>query len=520
MFTIIDRYILRSTFAPFIFGASTVVFIYLMQFLMRYLDQLVGKGLDTWIILQLIALSLAWMVVLAVPVGALFASLMAFGSMSAVHEITIIKASGTSLFRMMRPAALAGILLSVALFWFNDNALPDANHQSKNLLADIKRKKPTFALEGGQFSTQLEGYTILARRVDSLTGNLYSVTIYDNTNAAYQNIVSADSGIIKTAPHYDKYLMTLFHGEVHQAYVNRMSNYKIIRFETYRIAIDAGGFEFERTAEGMTSRSDREMRISEMRAVAAESRNLGMQARRRLDSALAYHLNALMDGEKYPAPPERTEPRPTLRNMPLPGEAIPRAPRRAAPLGNPLRGRGAAIGKRDSALQAQALARLRGETERDSIRRTLASARRLAAERVANLRSEVLTNKLQYEDMSRRADQYEVEIQKKYAIPFACFLFVIVGCPLGVITRGGNFGLSAGYSLLFYIFYWACLIGGEKLADRGIMNPFWSMWLGNILIGIIGVVLAFRVNYESYEFLGINRVVRFFARILKRTQKA
>jgi lipopolysaccharide export system permease protein len=103
------------------------------------------------------------------------------------------------------------------------------------------------------------------------------------------------------------------------------------------------------------------------------------------------------------------------------------------------------------------------------------------------------------ESFRRRAEldterKYLVEIHKKYAIPAACILFVIVGCPMGIITKGGNFGVSAAVSLGFYVLYWISLIGGEKLADRGFMSPALAMWLGNILLAVIGVAVTTRVN--------------------------
>jgi lipopolysaccharide export system permease protein len=92
------------------------------------------------------------------------------------------------------------------------------------------------------------------------------------------------------------------------------------------------------------------------------------------------------------------------------------------------------------------------------------------------------------------ANKYLVEIHKKYAIPFACLLFVIVGSPLGILTKGGNFGTSAMYSLGFYVIYWMSMIGGEEFADRGYLSPLVAMWLGNIIIGVIGVWITVRVN--------------------------
>ena len=123
----ISRYIFRAHIGPFFFGAFTVMFVFLLQFLINFLPQLVGKDLGAWIITQLIALNLAWMITLAVPMGVLVSSLMAFGNLGSTNEITIIKSGGGSLLRMMRPMLITGVLLSIALFWFNDFVLPDAN---------------------------------------------------------------------------------------------------------------------------------------------------------------------------------------------------------------------------------------------------------------------------------------------------------------------------------------------------------------------------------------------------------
>ncbi|MPM91608.1 hypothetical protein SDC9_138739 [bioreactor metagenome] len=116
-----------------------------------------------------------------------------------------------------------------------------------------------------------------------------------------------------------------------------------------------------------------------------------------------------------------------------------------------------------------------------------------------SLHSSILSN-------NEIANTYEVEIHKKYAIPFACIIFVLIGCPLGIITKGGNFGLSAAITLVFYIIYWACLIAGEKLADRLVISPFLSMWAGNIILGIAGILLTFKANNDSLSFSPIDIV--------------
>jgi len=439
---LISRYILRSHIAPFLFGTFTVVFLFLFQFLYNHIDQLLGKGLSEWVIIQLVGLNVAWMLVLAVPLGVLFSTLMAFGSMSAFHEITIMKASGASLIKMMTPVLFFSLLLSGWLFWFNDKVLPEANHKAKTLMGDINRKKPTFAIEPGQFSSQLDGYTILSREVDSLSGILKGVTIYDNTQQK-QNIISADTGILKFNADYTKIIVNLYSGEAHQFVPRSVSDYKIVEFDRYQVFIDAQGFAFERTSEKSTTRGDREMSIEDMSQIVIRAKDKAADADQRLDSLINDHYNHLVINDRVPSPAALSKER-----------------------------------KVDTSRSA----------ELQNVDR-----------RLSFFRSRIYSDVFQKKDYERRVMQYNVEIQKKYAIPFACFIFVFVGAPLGIRTRGGNFGISAAITLGFYIFYWACLIGGEKLADRSIISPFFSMWLGNIVVGIIGIFLTLKVNNETFS---------------------
>jgi lipopolysaccharide export system permease protein len=447
--------------------------------LSKYLNDLIVKGLDIWIIIQLIGLNLAWMLVLAIPMGVLFASLMSFGNLSSTNEITIIKSSGGSLFRMMMPVVISGILMTIFLFWFNDNVLPEANHQAKVLLSDIERKKPTFSLEAGQFSTQLDGYTILARQIDSLSGTLKAVTIYDRTKGSRLSIASSDSGSVRFNSSYTKIIIDLFNGEAHQLSQNDYKDYRIIKFEKYQVIIPASGFAFERTAEGMISRGDREMKISDMQKIVDEAKkSASIYEKKILENA--YKFYNYLDG-----------------NSPSDEKIVPAysSSKNKTPIDSTL------IFISGTGIIAE------------NVKAGLLDAER----RISMLKSSLLSDFFQVKDYYQRAKSYEVEIHKKYAIPFACLLFVLIGCPLGIITRNGNFGISAAISLGFYIFYWACLIGGEKLADRGLISPFLSMWAGNFIIGTFAIIILIRVNNESASFNLVHKIVTFFKSKIKIT---
>ncbi|MCX7929333.1 MAG: LptF/LptG family permease [Chlorobi bacterium] len=423
--TIVARYIIRTHIPPFVFGASVVMFLFLMQFLLRVLDELVGKGIGALVIAQLIVLNLAWMVVLAVPIGVLFSTLMAFGKLAQTHEVTALKASGMSLLQMMLPAIVTGAALTAVVFWFNDAVLPDANHRAKTLLMDIQRKKPTLALQPGQFSSQLEGYTILARWIDSSQTAMRGLTIYDRRDNARMTIVNADSGHLAFSPSYRYVLLHLYRGDVHQYGRQRRGDYRYIRFEQQQVIIPAYGFLLERSNESTVMRGDREMHIRDMEEIVHAARQQQQIQRTIIDRAIEAYLTDLL---------------------------------KVSP----------------------------------------SSHHQAWLERTALLASQLGSASYQYDDADQRARQYEVEIVKKYVIPVACVVFVLVGCPLGIRTRGGSFGMSALISLFFYILYWACLIGGEKLADRQVLPPE-ILWSANILLAAIGIALLVTTSNESFR---------------------
>jgi lipopolysaccharide export LptBFGC system permease protein LptF len=565
------------------------------------LEQLVGKGLSEWLIIKLIVYNMSWMVILAVPMGVLFSSLMAFGSMSMAHEVTIVKASGGSLIRMMMPVIVAAFGLYIGLFLFNDIILPESNHQVKIMMNDIQRKKPSFALEKGLFSTQLDGYTILSRNVDSISGVLSGVTIYDMTRFQNRNIISADSGWISFTPDYKKLVLDLKDGEVHQFAVNFVDNYKIIRFTDYRIAMSAYGFAFEQSNADMVSKGDREMNVADMTTIVDTAESNKRNIFKKIDSSISKSINDFIAGHTKITPdtikslktsnidstlaikPDTTKsvnknniaekkklivPKLTKKDD-LETKEIKKTEKKedkskdsgltyleivnqkfkkAIKEGNSDINRENVVDDINNQKNIKkALDEEKKKFDEDSAKTALIkiavdkktgnsepAKRNKVKKEVTNLIPDVVEQKnvkssisfdttypevlnriLQQTNLIKstiqtdinnlkffdsRSEQYQVEIYKKYAIPFACLIFVFVGAPLGVITKGGNFGISAGISLAFYIFYWACLIGGEKLADRGILAPWLAMWMANIIVGIIGILLTLRVSNESIKF--------------------
>ena len=433
--SILSRHILQRHLVPFLFSVLVLVFIFLLQFIMQKMDQLAGKGLSAGVIAELIVMNLAWMLVLAVPMAVLVATLMAFGNLSSGNEITAMRASGVSLYKMVAPVLVLSGIVCYLLILFNNHVLPDANHRAKMLLTDIYRKKPTFSLVPGLFSDprEIQGYSILVRKTFEHTNDLEGVTIFDYTNSAVTTTVTAERGTVSFSPDYQKLIMDLSDGEIHELSTTDFSRYRKIRFEKHRIAMNAEGFDFQRSQESAFSRGDRELSAQAMNAIVDSLRQL-------LDTSRA-HIAGFMKKE--------------LTTVFSPVKLSPLLPQ--------------------SAIQPK-----------------IAAQNRLV----------MLTTSLEGEQSratyyARRIHEYSVEIYKKYSIPFACIVFILIGAPLGIMARRGTFGVAASLSLGFFLLYWACLIGGEKLADRGFIHPWFGMWSANIIIGLMGLYLTFRTARES-----------------------
>jgi len=430
---LIYRYILKAHFAPFIISFFIIIFVFTFQFIYKYIDNLVGKGLDWWIITQLISLNLAWMVTLAGPMAVLVATLMSFGTLSSTNEVIVMQSSGLSRLRLMMPPLIASVILCYGLVLFNNRVLPEANHRTKVLMNDIQRMRPTFVIEPGRFTDDISGYNILVRKTFTTSNRLEGVFIIDNSNPIVSNTLTADSGSIRFSSDYSKIVLDLFDGEIHQ--LNRKdvyNDYRKIKFTKHIVTIDAQGFGFNSSDENAMSRGDRELSADSMR-------NVVVKMQSDFDTGIVRSISQMRILAS------------DFRNI-----------------------------KYDT-LNLDTLAR----RQNTQFINTLFN-------RYAGFKNQFMNQAQSIDANRKQIDMYQVEIYKKYSIPFSCIVFVLIGAPLGIITRRGSFGVAAGMSLGFFLLYWACLIGGEKLADREMLSPFMSMWVANIILGMAGLYLTFR----------------------------
>lgn len=408
-----------------------------MQQAVYLLDKIVSKGLDPTIVFEIFIIQLGWIIALAVPMAILTSTLMTFGRMSGDNEITSIKASGQSLIPLMVPVFSAAVVLGVFLVFFNDLILPDANHRTANLLSDISRKKPAALIEPGILIRDFSGYTIYTNAVDSKSGILHGIKIFTDLPNQDPAVTLADSGLLRVTPDQQYLELTLFNGESHSTPRNSKDDYFIGRFKKQLVSIKNVDSHFERT--NSSYRSEREKSSTMMLSDVKEFKSANVQYNQEFD--------AFLDS-----------------------------------LESSIRKLDAAV-SRQKKLSSDTLTFEKWVT-------SIEPSRSVASVTIKN------HNEL-FDRIFRRIhannliiSQYMVEVHKKYSIPFACFVFVLIGAPLGIMARRGGLAVGASYSLLFFIINWAFLITGESLADKMIISPFAAMWSGNILVGICGIILT------------------------------
>ena len=454
------RMILRTLPGPFLGWLGTLMFLLLMQFLIKYLPDIAGRGLPALLIVELVAYNLAYMVVLAVPMSALLAALMAFGKLAESRAYLVIKNSGVSLGQLLWPALIAGLVLAGGMTYFNNVILPESNFRARNLWQDIRSKRPDFELQPGIFYEGLTNYSILVKERLPESNELSDILIYDYTRGGRNGTtIKAQRGrLIPFGSYID---LVLEEGEVHrlvQASGSRSKErYERLGFQRYRLRLDLSEFAFERSDPREGYRSDRTTPTADMiRFVDSLEVSIAEQKKQLRELALALGTDSSRHAPLTDLPPSLAEPA-ELDTLPLP-------------------------------IRRAALTGLNQHQGKQVYNYALENARKARSQVDDLYRS--ITREIE------RANRYRVEIHKKYSIALACLIFMLIGAPLGLSIRRGGLGTVGALALGIFLFYWITLVQGEKLADRNLLDPWFGMWIANIIMTFIGLWLVLYVALD------------------------
>ncbi len=454
---IISKYILREHVGPFLFGLMTIVFLFLLNVVFRDLGKLLGKGIPIGVMFEFFGLNLAWIVALAIPMAVLVATLMAFGRLSSDNEIVALKASGVHLYRLITPVIIVAVFLAVGVERFHNSVLPEFNHRYRLLFSDISKKRPTLALEENVFFNEIPNYSLLVHDLieEGEKNILKGIIIHDYSDPEYSQTVIAESGQLAFSEEREKMIFTLFNVEIHSVELADLENYRMVKSKQWILSVPVSNMVLERSQS--EHRGDREKSADMLREDIA--RYLKQVAQREENIRRIVQLD--------------------LKQLFIDG-----------------------IWSRKNG----------GMENNETIERDPSDLDRNAKTRQVFQRIQAEMKLIEGQKLSILSKQ--VEIQKKYSIPVACIVFVLIGAPLGIMARQGGMAVGGGLSLLFFIIYWIFIIAGEQLADRGYVSPFIAMWIANILVGFGGIYLVVKSVRES-TFIPWDRLAQWFKKIVK-----
>ena len=493
--------VLRRLPGPFFGWLGTLMFLLLMQFLIRWLPEIAGKGIPFWVIVELIIYNLAYMLVLAVPMSVLLAALMAFGGLAESQYYAVIKSTGISFQQLAWPAMVVALLVTGGMTYFNNVLLPDANHRASTLWRDIRTKRPGFSLQPGVFYSGVDHYSILVRDRPPGTNRLVDITIYDYTRGRRQQAVikAARGSIDPEASGQASLALRLEDGEMHRVLPPRGGEprYERLQFDRHMLRLDLSDFTFERSSPREKRRSDRTMRTTAM-----------MQAVDSLSATLADAQNDMFlkvaralypDTVQADAEIATTAPSPSADGA-ASRDALSRPPPSvgvSAPAAKPGMKPGSARPVRTRSAQTQsdttragaawatpfiALRGLSGDAQQAVATSAVREARTLES-RLRNYHRSTGWKQ-------SRIVQYRVEIYKKFSIATACLVFMFIGIPLGLSIRRGGLATIGALALGIFMFHWVTLVQGEKMADRGLLDAWIGMWIANLLMLFVGIWLV------------------------------
>ena len=418
-----------------------ITFILFVNFVLRAIDRFLGKGLDLITILEYLFLNLAWILALSVPMAVLLATLMTFGRLSEDNEINAMRASGIGFLTIMRAPILFGIIITLVLIYFNNFILPEMNFKARLLSGDIYRKRPDMNIEPGIFLDNLPDYSMIVGG-KSKKGIMTDVRIFSKGSKEAQTSIHANSGNLNTLE--DAFLLTLYDGEIHELGQKDYTNYRRIIFDKHVINIPAKDLLLNR--RDSTNRSDREMTVPMMlKKINSYEKRLNIVYKR-------------LSGNFFR----------TFGDSILPSSI-----------------------EQGNQFIENNLYKIRNNT-------TLTKAQIIKKEkRIKNLERQINNEFNLIKSYKKSKNKYGVEIHKKFSIPFACVLFVLLGAPLGVMSKKGGFAVSTSLSFGFFLIYYILLIGGEEMADRNILSPSVGMWTPNLIILCIAFYLLIHTIREK-----------------------
>ena len=460
-----------SRFLPrFLMTFCICLFIVIMQFLWRYIDELVGKGLSIDLIAELFFHAALSLLPLALPLSILLAALMTFGDLGEHIELTALKSSGISLTTIMKPIAILMVFVAIGAFFFMNNALPKSQVKMWTLLFSMRQTSPTLDIPEGTVYSQIPGYNIFVKRKDKERDMLYNMLIYDVSNGTmFPRIVAADSGRLSMTQDKQHLILTLYKGSWYEEMkggggVSGMSGdlYRRESFHDKEILIPYDA--------NFTRMDDETMKSQYVGKDIAELRQTIDSVRLKVDSAASFIVAKMRTQPVCGVPSQRL----TYKDGKSTIEKVKEV-------------------KVDHPLDINKMVKELPDNEQQTIINQ------------ALMRTTAAMQDLQFQGYTINDDNFiirrhQIELMKKFTLSLACLIFFFIGAPLGAIIRKGGLGMPIVVSVILFIIYYIIDNMGYKMARDGRWEVWQGMWLSSAVLLPLGIFLTKKAVNDSAVF--------------------
>lgn len=434
-----------------------------MQFLWKYLEDLVGKGLDAFIIFKLLFYTLFVLIPLTLPLAVLLSAIMSLGNLSEHLELTALKASGVSFLRALRPLVIVSILMSGTAFLFSNYAMPWAALKQKSLLRDILDKKLDVNIQEGIFFTEIEGFSIRVGKKEGASGDkLKDILIYKQSVKGNTHVIKANSGKMSTTPNNQFLVLDLYDGNSYEEILDKTSKnsrktdlksdmpHQRTYFKHQVIRFNLSSFQLQLNDEDRYKDKAMMMSLSQLANVEDSLKQRCDDAYDEIPKRLGSNLRFdLVDSTRIQNPDSMIV-LDAWKNV---------------------------LNNRDEAVILD-----------------------MAVNEVNNTISRLRTSYSKIKDREKKFNRNQIEWHKKFTLSYACLVLFLVGAPLGAIIKRGGVGLPVVISLIFFIIYYILSIYGEKSVMKGEMGTFIGLWLANISFTPFGIFFMYNSATDSSLF--------------------
>lgn len=480
----LDSYLLQTFLPLFLMTFAICLFLVLMQFLWKYISDMVGKGLELKVIAEMFWYAALNLIPLALPLSILLASLMVFGNLGEDLELLAIKTAGIPLLRTMTPLIVITIFISIGAFFFQNNAMPKIQTKFYSLLISIRQKSPELDIPEGVFYRGIEGYNIYVQRKDRKTGMMYDVLIYDITknNIDEMAVIVCDSAKMNMSKDKLSVVLTLYHGQQFQNFEGGTagSNREFVpyareNFEQKQILIPFDA-NFNRIDDSMIAESSSSNYVSknlnELKT-SIDSMQNEMDSMNIIDRKTMKSYSFLSFRSNYP---------------PQQKDSIIRTAENKVNVTSP-----------DSLFASKDL-------------QTKASILQNAYMKAENNSNEFLFRSMTKVSTQRIINRHWIEWHRKFTLPFACIVFFFIGAPLGSIVRKGGLGMPIVISVILFIVYYIFDNVGYKMVRDGVWIHWVGMWFSSMILLPLGIFLTYKAMNDS-AILNGDTYIAFFKKI-------